>query len=748
MAAATLEILGALLRKPDAVTTKFQVNQLLKALLNRPGAVTTKSEAKQLHAQILKFNPSSPVYISTAICVYSNFGLLNESLLLFNSLQFPPSLAYKSIVRCYAVNGLFVESLSSFVQMRASGKSPDHSVFPSVLKACAFLLDMKLGEAIHGCIIRVGMDIHLTTANALLNMYAKFQSLAEIEWRRRDACKVFDGMSPRTVDSLITGELLPETVASCVDGRFERGSGKDSVKKVFETMPTRDIISWNTVIAGNGQNGMHEEALEMLREMGNVGMKPDIFTLSAVLPIFAEHVDVAKGKAIHGYAIRYGFHKDLYIVSGLINMYSRCARVKDSMQVFKIAPRRDNITWNSIIAGCVQNGLFDEGLRFFRQMLTANIRPGSISCSSIMPACAHLTTLNLGKQLHGYIIRSGFDGNVFIASSLVDMYAKCGHIRIAEWVFNGVKSHDMVSWTAMMMGCALHSNAQDAISLFDRMESEGLRPNYVAFTAILTACSHAGLVDEGQRYFDIMIQKYGIEPGMEHYAAMADLLSRKGKLTEAYELISSMSKPTGTVWSLLLSACRVHKNVDLAEKVAERIFKLDPENIGAHVLLSNIYASARRWKEAAKVRMSMRDMGIKKSPACSWIEVKHKMHTFIASDMSHPLHDKIKEALCELLEKMEQAGYVPDTSEVPFDVDDEQKKYLLYGHSERLAIAFGIISTPPGTMIRVTKNIRVCVDCHTSIKLISKIVAREIVVRDNSRFHHFRDGKCSCGDYW
>ncbi|CAN1275343.1 Putative pentatricopeptide repeat-containing protein At3g23330 [Linum perenne] len=668
MAAATLEILGALLRKPDAVTTKFQVNQLLKALLNRPGAVTTKSEAKQLHAQILKFNPSSPVYISTAICVYSNFGLLNESLLLFNSLQFPPSLAYKSIVRCYAVNGLFVESLSSFVQMRASGKSPDHSVFPSVLKACAFLLDMKLGEAIHGCIIRVGMDIHLTTANALLNMYAKFQSLAD-------------------------------------------------VKKVFETMPTRDIISWNTVIAGNGQNGMHEEALEMLREMGNVGMKPDIFTLSAVLPIFAEHVDVAKGKAIHGYAIRYGFHKDLYIVSGLINMYSRCARVKDSMQVFKI-------------------------------MLTANIRPGSISCSSIMPACAHLTTLNLGKQLHGYIIRSGFDGNVFIASSLVDMYAKCGHIRIAEWVFNGVKSHDMVSWTAMMMGCALHSNAQDAISLFDRMESEGLRPNYVAFTAILTACSHAGLVDEGQRYFDIMIQKYGIEPGMEHYAAMADLLSRKGKLTEAYELISSMSKPTGTVWSLLLSACRVHKNVDLAEKVAERIFKLDPENIGAHVLLSNIYASARRWKEAAKVRMSMRDMGIKKSPACSWIEVKHKMHTFIASDMSHPLHDKIKEALCELLEKMEQAGYVPDTSEVPFDVDDEQKKYLLYGHSERLAIAFGIISTPPGTMIRVTKNIRVCVDCHTSIKLISKIVAREIVVRDNSRFHHFRDGKCSCGDYW
>ncbi|CAN0926571.1 Putative pentatricopeptide repeat-containing protein At3g23330 [Linum grandiflorum] len=592
------------------------------------------------------------------------------------------------------------------------------------------------------------MDIHLTTGNALLNMYAKFEN----EWRRRDACQVFDEMSPRTGDTVQTilnrvVDIHPE-VANCLPARFKMGSRKDSVKKVFETMPARDIISWNTVIAGHGQNGMHDEALVMLKEMGNVGLKPDIFTLTAILPIFAESVDVAKGKSIHGYAIRYRFDRDLFIVSGLINMYSRCARVNDSIQVFKVTPRRDSITWNSIIAGCVQNGLFDEGLVFFRQMLTDNIRPGSISFSSIMPACAHLTTLNLGKQLHGYIIRCGFDDNMFIASSLVDMYAKCGNIRIAKWIFSCIKSHDMVSWTAMIMGCALHGNAQDAISLFDQMELEGIQPNYVAFTAILTACSHAGLVDEGQRYFESMTQKYSITPGMEHYAAMADLLGRRGKLTEAYELISSMSNPTGTVWSLLLSACRVHRDVDLAEKVAERIFELDPENIGARVLLSNIYASARRWKDAAKVRMSVRDMGIKKSPACSWLEVKNEMHTFIANDVSHPHYDKIEEALCELLEKMEQAGYVPDTSEVSYDVDDEQKKSLLYGHSERLAIAFAIISTPAGTPIRVTKNIRVCVDCHTAIKFISKIVDREIVIRDNSRFHHFRDGQCSCGDFW
>ncbi|CAI0628690.1 unnamed protein product [Linum tenue] len=666
--ASTLGVLEALLRNPGAIATKLEVKQLLKALLKRPGAITSASEAKQLHAQILKHNPSSPLYTSTAICVYSNFKLLNQSLLLFKTLQSPPSLAYKSIIKCYAVNGRFVESLASFVDMRASGNTPDHSVFPSVLKACAFLLDLRLGEAVHGCIIRLGMDVHLITGNALINMYAKLQSLAD-------------------------------------------------VKKVFETMTTRDIISWNTVIAGNAQNGLHEDALAMVREMGGAGLKPDIFTLSAILPIFAQYVDVDKGREIHGYVIRYGFDKDLYVASSLINMYSRCARVEDSIRVFK-------------------------------QMLKDNVIPGSVSFSSIMPACAHLTTLNLGKQLHGYIMRCGFDDNVFISSSLVDMYAKCGHIRTAGWIFGGIKGRDMVSWTAMIMGCALHGYAEDAISLFEQMKLEGIRPNHVAITAILTACSHAGMIDEGRRYFDRMTEEYGIRPGLEHYAAMADLYSRKGKLNDAYQLISTMTTPTGTIWSLLLSACRVHKNVDLAEKVASKIFEVDPENIGARVLLSNIYANDGRWKEAAKVRMTMRNMGIRKNPACSWIEVKNKIHTFIADDKSHPLHDEINIALCELQEKMELAGYVADTSEVLHDVDDEQKKYLLYGHSERRAIAFGIMSTPAGTTIRVIKNIRICVDCHTAIKLISKIVGREIVVRDNSRFHHFRDGECSCGEYW
>ncbi|XP_050215921.1 putative pentatricopeptide repeat-containing protein At3g23330 [Mercurialis annua] len=743
-------------------------NSLLKWLLKNPNFIKSEHQARELHAQILKFKPSSQTNLSILIYIYSNFNLLHHSLLLFKTLHSPPTLAYQSIIRCHTANALFTQSLSYFIQMTASGKNLNQNVFPSVLKACTSLLDVRLGESVHGCVIRSAMDFDLSTCNALLNMYAKFQSLDV----KNSLCNVFDEMPERVFYSELLDKFegVDQNVGlnrvlsrSSVDNNSigescrERGRSRDllcrnssidAVRKVFKMMPRRDLVSWNTVIAGNAHSGMYEEALMMVREMGNDNLKPDSFTLSSVLPIFAEYVNVDKGKEIHAYGIRHGLDRDVFIGSGLIDMYAKCTRVEDSLRVFSLLPARDAISWNSIIAGCMQNSLFDEGFRFFRQMLKANIRPRPVSFSSILPACANLTTLNLGKQLHAYILRGGFDNNVFIASSLLDMYAKCGNVKAARWIFDKMEKHDMVSWTAIIMGYAFHGHAREAVSLFNEMEIKGVRPNYVAFIAVLTACSHAGLIDEAWRYFNIMTQNYGIAPGVEHYAAMADLLGRAGKLDEAYKLISSMDRPTGSVWSTLLAACRVHKNVDLGEKVAEKIFEVDPDNVGAYVLLSNIYAAARRWKDTSKLRAYMRDKGIKKSPACSWIEVKHKTHAFVSGDKSHPNYDRIHEFSEILLEKMEQLGYVPDTAEVLHDIEEEQKKKLLYGHSERLAIAFGIISTPSGTTIRVTKNIRVCSDCHTATKFISKIVEREIIVRDNNRFHYFKDGKCSCGDYW
>ncbi|PRQ36621.1 putative DYW domain-containing protein [Rosa chinensis] len=628
---------------------------LLKTLFKNPSTIKTPSQAKQLHAQILKTKPPSPPDLSFLVSLYSNLNLLHHTLTLFNTLHFPPStIAWKSIIRCYASHGLWHHSLASFVEMRTFGVCPDRHVFPSVLKSCASVRDLRLGESVHGCIVRSGMEFDLYTCNALMNMYAKLEILG--------AHQVLDESRDRNLEGTfgrhLVGSVGLDGGGESIDRLFKQKEGErviemDSVRKVFDVMPERDIVSWNTVIAGDAQNGMYEQALARVREMGSANLKPDSFTLSSVLPVFAEYVDVVKGKEIHAYAIRHGFDADVFIGSSLIDMYANCTRMEDSLKVFNLLRRRDSISWNSIIGGCVQNGMFDEGLVFFRCMLTAKTKPTDVSFSSIIPACAHLTTLHLGKQLHGYIIRGGFEDNVYIASSLVDMYAKCGNIKMARWIFDKMEQHDMVSWTAMTMGYALHGHAHDAISLFEKMKGEAVKPTYVAFM-----------------------------------------------------------------------------------------------NVGAYVLLSNIYSAAKKWKEAAEMRVSMRDKGMKKKPACSWIEVKNKVHAFVAGDESHPYYDEITKALEVLLEQMEREGYVPNTNEVLQDVEEEQKKYLLCHHSERLAIAFGIISTPAGTTIRVTKNLRVCVDCHTATKLISKIVGREIIVRDNSRFHHFRGGECSCRDYW
>ncbi|RZC61457.1 hypothetical protein C5167_023218 [Papaver somniferum] len=358
------------------------------------------------------------------------------------------------------------------------------------------------------------MDIRSTDGNAIMNMYCKFQSMD----------KGFDSQRFRPGNADLVYEEIPER-------NFGRSLEKDPHSRSLKVLGKNQ----NQLLVTGGvtpkerygyvHNGMCEEALRTVREIWRANLMPDSFTLSSILPIFAEYVDISRGNEIHGYTLRHGFDSDDFIASSLIDMYAKCTRVDDSLRIFHLLPQLDVISWDSIIAGCVQNGLFDEGLKLFRQMLTAKVKPSNLTFSSIMPACAHLMTLHLGKQLHGCITRNGFDKNVFIASALVDMYAKCGNIRIARSIFDKMDSPDMVSWTAMIMG-------------------------------------HGGLVDEARVLFNCMIEDYGISPGLEHYAAVADLLGRAGK---------------------------VHKNIELAEKVGEKVFQIDPENIGADILMSNIY---------------------------------------------------------------------------------------------------------------------------------------------------------------
>nr|ADE77588.1 unknown [Picea sitchensis] len=312
-----------------------------------------------------------------------------------------------------------------------------------------------------------------------------------------------------------------------------------------------------------------------------------------------------------------------------------------------------------------------------------------------------------------------------------------------------MSNKNVVSWNAMIVGYGMHGHGEDALVLFTQMQQRGVKPNEITFISVLSACSHAGLVDEGWKCYNCMTLDYAITPTVEHYACMVDLLGRAGHLNEAWDFIEKMPiEPGASVWGAFLGSCRIHCNIELGERVAELLLNLDPDNAGYYVLLSNIYAAAGRWDDVAKVRKMMKEKDVKKSPGCSLIEVNNKLHSFVVGDISHPQTEAIYAMLETLARQMEAVGYVPCTDFVLHDVEEEIKENMLFAHSEKLAIAFGLISTRSGTSIRITKNLRVCGDCHSATKFISKIVKREIIMRDLNRFHHFKDGLCSCGDYW
>uniref|UniRef100_UPI0040747504 Synthetic PPR-DYW protein n=1 Tax=synthetic construct TaxID=32630 RepID=UPI0040747504 len=608
--------------------------------------------------------------------------------------------SWNSKIRGYARNGQPEEALSLYSQMRRSGIKPDNYTFPFVLKACASLSSLKEGKQIHGHVIKSGFESDVYVQSALIDMYAK------------------------------CGEL-------------------EDARKVFDEMPERNVVSWNAMISGYAQNGQSEEALELFREMQQEGIKPSEFTFCSVLSACASLGSLEMGKQIHGYVIKSGFESIVFVGNALIDMYAKCGSIEDARKVFDEMPERTVVSWTAMISGYAQNGQSEEALELFREMQREGVKPDEVTLPSVLSACANLGALEQGKQIHAYVIKSGFESDVFVGSALIDMYAKCGSIEDARKVFDKMPERDVVSWNAMIAAYAQHGHGKEALQLFQQMQQEGVKPSEVTFTSILSACSHAGLVDEGHHYFESMSPDYGITPRVEHYGCMVDLLGRAGRLDEAEDLIKSMPfQPNVVVWGTLLGACRVHGDVERGERAAERILELDPESAAPYVLLSNIYAAAGRWDEAAKVRKLMKERGVKKEPGCSWIEVNNKVHEFVAGDKSHPQTKEIYAELERLSKQMKEAGYVPDTKFVLHDVEEEEKEQLLCYHSEKLAIAFGLISTPPGTPLRIIKNLRVCGDCHTATKFISKIVGREIVVRDANRFHHFKDGVCSCGDYW
>lgn len=439
--------------------------------------------------------------------------------------------------------------------------------------------------------------------------------------------------------------------------------------------------------------------------------------------------------------------------NSIIHAYVKVGLIDLARGLFDKMPERNVRSWSSLINGFVRCGKYKEALALFRemQMLAVNdVRPNEFTMSAVLSACGRLGALEHGKWAHAYIDKCGIKIDVVLGTSLIDMYGKCGSIEKARDVFSNLgPDKDVMAWSAMISGLAMHGHGDECLKLFSEMIKRQVRPNAVTFLGVLCACVHGGLVNDGKEYFRRMSKEFGIIPSIQHFGAMVDLYGRAGLIDEAWNVVKSMPmEPDVLVWGSLLSGSRMCGNIETCEVALRKLIELDPTNSGAYVLLSNVYAKTGRWTEVRRVRDVMEGRGIKKVPGCSLVEMGGVLHEFFVGDDSLPESREIYMMLDEIMKRLKLEGYVGNTKEVLLDLDEEGKELALSLHSEKIAIAFCFLKTSPGTPIRIIKNLRICLDCHVAIKMISKVFAREIVIRDCNRFHHFREGACSCKDYW
>ncbi|KAL4575144.1 hypothetical protein LXL04_021986 [Taraxacum kok-saghyz] len=577
---------------------------------------------------------------------------------------------------------------------------PDAKLYNQLLNKCTQLGRIKEGKLVHTHFMNSKFSHYLVIQNTILNMYAKCDCL-------------------------------------------------DNAREVFDKMPVKDMVTWTAIITGYSQNDKPEDAILLFPQMLRLNFKPNEFTFSSLLKAAGSRTNEREGEQIYGYCLKYGYDSNVFVGSALVDMYSRYEKMSEAHFLFNQLQDKNEVSWNSLIAAHARKNEGDKALKLFQEMKRNNFDPTHFTYSSIFSACASTGSLEQGKWIHAHMVKSGQKLIAFIGNTLVDMYAKSGSFNDAIKVFNRLIKPDVVSWNSILTAYAQHGLGIKTLQHFEKMLKTGILPNSVTFLCVLTACSHGGLLEKGEHYFKMMKEKYKLDPEVSHYVTMVDLFGRAGKLDHALSLITKMPlEPNAAVWGALLGACRMHKNMELGAYAAKRVFELDPFDSGPHIILYNIYASGGEWDKASKVRKMMKEIGVKKEPGCSWVEVENSVHMFVANDQTHPEKDKIYKKWEEISERIKEVGYVPDTSHVLLYVDEREREAKLQCHSEKLALAFAITKLPLGSTIRIKKNIRVCGDCHSAFKFVSLVLEREIVLRDTNRFHHFNRGSCSCGDYW
>lgn len=564
------------------------------------------SLVKQLHAQIIRRNLHQDLHIAPKlISALSLCRQTNLAVRVFNQVQEPNVHLCNSLIRAHAVNSQPYQAFFVFSEMQRFGLFADNFTYPFLLKACSGQSWLPVVKMMHNHIEKLGLSSDIYVPNALIDCYSRCGGLGV-----REAMKLFEKMGER--DTVSWNSML--------GGLVKAGELRDA-RKLFDEMPQRDLISWNTMLDGYARCRDMSKAFELFEKM------PERNTVSW---------------------------------STMVMGYSKAGDMEMAKIMFDKMPlpAKNVVTWTIIIAGYAEKGLMKEADKLVDQMVASGLKFDAAAAISILAASAESGLLSLGMRVHSIIKRSNLNSNASVLNALLDMYAKCGSLEKAFDVFNNMPKKDLVSWNTMLHGLGIHGHGKEAIELFSRMRSEGIRPDRVTFIAVLCSCNHAGLIDEGIDYFYSMEKVYDLVPQVEHYGCLVDLLGRGGRLKEAIKVVQTMPmQPNVVIWGALLGACRMHNSVDIAKEVLDHLVKLDPSDPGNYTLLSNIYAAAEDWAGVADIRSKMKSMGVAKPSGASSVELEDGIHEFTVFDKSHPKSDQIYQMLGSLNEP-------PDTGEL------------------------------------------------------------------------------------
>ncbi|KAI7735418.1 hypothetical protein M8C21_033019 [Ambrosia artemisiifolia] len=626
---------------------------------------------KVIHGLIIVSGVGVDAFLSNPLVgMYSQCGRVDQARVVFDKCDGLDDVSWNSMIAGYVKAGLHHEMLQILVKMHRGGVKFSSYVLGSVLNACCtgFNFSLTWGKLLHSCSVKLGWDHDVIVGTALLDMYAK------------------------------TGDL------------------NDAIL-VFNVLRDKNVVMYNAMIAGllRGEDINDElvkKASSLFISMQRDGLRPSEFTFSTIVKACIAFQDLEFGKQIHAHVIKNNLQSDEYIGSVLVEFYSLWSLLNDALTCFDSTYKQDIVIWTSMIVGLAQNGEYERALGLFGEFLTFGLKPDEFTVSTVLSACANLGGVRFGEQIQSYSVKTGTLKSSMVVNSLIYMYAKSGDIDSANRMFEMADKFDVVSWSVMICSAAYHGYAKEALAIFDLMISNGIAPNDVAFLGVLTACSHGGLVEEGFRCYETMKRDYGITPTEKHCACIVDLFGRAGRLSDAESFITNSDfRHAPVMWRSLLSSCRIHKNTEMAKRVAERLIELEPQASSSYVLLYNIYNDVGMETQATKVRDLMTNRRIKKEPGLSWIEVGNRVHSFLVGDKSHPQSAKIYEKLEDLLEKIKKIGYVDGKNNNGLSVNH---------HSEKLAVVLGLLSLPLSAPVRVMKNLRVCQDCHTVMKLVSK----------------------------